>query len=228
MVSWRFEAPDRRALVWVLWVAAASVVGCSQEKAEVYRVPKEAPAAVAAPSDDPHAGLPPEMRPGATPPGGMPSEMPAGMPSGVPEDGGLPVHWHAPSNWTVKPPSSMRVGSYEVPGSGGPGDMSVVVLSGQAGGALPNVNRWRGQIGLGPLADESELAQQSTQVKSPAGNFLVVDFGAGSGGSRVLAAILESEGETWFFKLTGPDGTVGEAKPAFTGLLESVHVRSPE
>ena len=141
-----------------------------------------------------------------------------------PPDSGL--HWAAPEGWSAKPPSAMRRASYAVPGRAGDADMSIVVLPGEAGGDFANVNRWRDQIGLPPLADDAALAAASMRVRTGAGEALVVDFaGRGKGPQakpRLLAAILSRQGESWFFKMTGPDETVEGAKPPFLGLLRSL------
>jgi hypothetical protein len=47
-------------------------------------------------------------------------------------------------------------------------------------------------------------------------------FDAANGGSRILGAIVPRPGETWFFKLTGPDALVARTKPAFLDFLHSV------
>ncbi|MBI3299243.1 MAG: hypothetical protein HYZ75_13830 [Elusimicrobia bacterium] len=129
------------------------------------------------------------------------------------------LSWPAPAGWTAKPGSGMRRATFVVPGAAGPGDLSVVSLPGDAGGPLANVNRWRGQVGLPPW-DEAALRAAAEPVSSPAGAFTVVDLPGAS--QRMLAALLTRGGETWFFKLVGPDATVGAAKPAFKTFLSGV------
>src|SRR5688500_16517882 len=74
------------------------------------------------------------------------------------------VSWTVPEGWTEQPASGMRLGSFAVPGREGPAaDMSVVALSGPAGGDLANINRWRGQIGLAPLS-AGELTRHSRRI----------------------------------------------------------------
>ena len=48
---------------------------------------------------------------------------------------------------------SHDIGSFRVKGKIGTSDVSVVRLSGEAGGDLGNVNRWRGQINLEPISE---------------------------------------------------------------------------
>jgi hypothetical protein len=98
--------------------------------------------------------------------------------------------------------------------------VSVVVFPGEAGGLLPNVNRWRGQLGLEPI-DDSALASASSALATAAGKLTLVDF-TGQGGRRTLGAILQSGGRSWFFKMTGDTRSVDRAKPDYLSFLHSL------
>ena len=66
--------------------------------------------------------------------------------------------WSAPAAWKPKAVSSMRRGSFEVGEGTGPlADLAITVFPGDVGGDLANVNRWRGQLDLPPIA-EADLA----------------------------------------------------------------------
>ncbi len=102
--------------------------------------------------------------------------------------------------------------------------MSVIPLSGEAGGDLSNINRWRGQINLEPMS-EADLSAQSETIK-PGGNpmryvdFVSRDLMIHNQKKRLMAAIYRQGGNrTWFFKMTGEDATVLSAKPAFMQFL---------
>ncbi len=183
----------------VLWVLAAALSGCRREGITYYRASKEAPLAATAEPSRPEAATP--------------SEAVASSSNGL--------AWTVPAGWSEKPASGMRLATFE---AGRGAEVSVVALPGTAGGNLANVNRWRGQIGLEPL-DEAGLDAASKRVASPAGKVLVVDFkGAAPGGeaSRVVGGMIAAGEKTWFFKLTGGDGSVGSAKPAFLRFLGSL------
>ncbi|MFO0810720.1 MAG: hypothetical protein U0746_18990 [Gemmataceae bacterium] len=68
-----------------------------------------------------------------------------------------PIAYDLPPGWTEQPvpPGSMRVAAFRVGTSadGKPVDVTVIPLSGQSGGLLANVNRWRGEVGLANLAE---------------------------------------------------------------------------
>ena len=64
-----------------------------------------------------------------------------------------------PDSWTAVAPGQMRAASFNVKNEAGKSaDISVIPLPGAAGGDESNVNRWRGQVGLGALSGE-ELSQ---------------------------------------------------------------------
>src|SRR5258708_34916542 len=59
------------------------------------------------------------------------------------------IEWKVPEGWQTKPPSSMRVGSFLAKASNGLAvDISVVPLSGEAGGGFADINHWRGESKL--------------------------------------------------------------------------------
>jgi hypothetical protein len=185
-------------------IVAASLLaaGCSREEVTHFRVAKQTP--------PPSAAMPAAMGSGA----GAGVELPP-----PPRGGGL--RWTLPTGWTEAPGGQMRVATFRPPVTGRV-DASVVVLPGPAGGELANVNRWRNQIGLGPL-DEATLARARTVVKTKAGPLHVYDFTSdGEPRSRVVAGLTEAKGDTWFVKLNGDAAAVGAARADFMKLLGSL------
>lgn len=118
----------------------------------------------------------------------------------------------------------MRFATLKAPISGDL-DISVVVLGGQAGGELANVNRWRNQIGLPPW-DEAAVTKARKLLKSKAGQVAVFDFTSeGSPKRRMLAGLLSTpDGNTWFLKMVGDPAAVGKAAPEFTRFMESLRL----
>ncbi len=190
--------------------AAAALVltlalGCDRNQVAHYRVPK---------SGDPSPAM--GMPPMDMPPSGMP-----GAGSEAPRAG---LKWDLPKGWTQEQGSGMRYASLKPPVSGKL-DVSVIVLPGEAGGELANVNRWRGQIGLPPL-DASAEAGQRTVVKTKAGDLAVFDFTSeGQTKTRMVAGLITtSDGNTWFLKMSGDAGPVGQAKSEFLRLMGSIRL----
>ncbi|MFT3870599.1 MAG: hypothetical protein QM715_19285 [Nibricoccus sp.] len=161
----------------------------------------------------------------ATAGAGAPAMPPSGMMSGdvpPPPASDNPLVWTAPAGWTAKPLGQMRKGSYTVPGSAGDADLSVTMLSAKANPLLENINRWRRQIGLAPLA-ETDLSAQTTALAVGDLKITMIDYA--NNANRVLGGILYLGDEAWFFKLSGPEATVASQKPAFVEFLKSVKTR---
>lgn len=121
----------------------------------------------------------------------------------------------------------MRRASFAVPlADGNEADLGVTVLGGSAGGLAANVNRWRTQLGLTEL-DPEEVSRSGEAVTAGGVTFTLYDLAGNANGSRtrMLAAIATFAGESWFFKLTGPDVGVAAQKPAFVSFLRSVQTR---
>lgn len=134
------------------------------------------------------------------------------------------LNWAAPADWQSKPASAMRKATYLVPSATGAAtELAITAFPGDVGGELGNVNRWRGQLKLAPLA-ESELAAAVTRLSHDNLNFSIVDFsnGQATNPQRMIGAMVPFSGATWFFKLTGPAATVAAQKPAFLSFLQTV------
>ena len=182
---------------------------CNRDEVTHFRVPKSANAGA------PSGGR--AMPPGMTAPPGMSGDVP--MPD-APDQG---LRWTLPKGWTdERQGGGMRYATLKAPYPGKI-DGSVVVLSGQAGGELANVNRWRGQIQLGPI-DGAALAAARKEVASKAGTLRVYDFTSEDGQRRLIAGILEAGGASWFVKVTGDAGPIGAARADFLALLGSLRL----
>lgn len=100
-------------------------------------------------------------------------------------------------------------------------------LSGEAGGQLANVNRWRGQIDLPPV-DQAGLAGISRTLELAGRRYDWVDFandkpGAGEASPRrITVAITRDHDVTWFFKLSGDEDTVRRAQAELRDFLSTV------
>ena len=186
--------------------------GCGRDDVKVYKVDA---------SDTVTTPTPPIA---ATAPGTMPGAMPEGLPA--PDNSGLPkLQYALPEGWKEKPLTQLRVASFEIAENGKTADVSVIPLSGMAGGDTANVNRWRGQVGQ-PTLDESELKKsaESAQVgDKPADLYDLAGTAPGSGDAeRILGTIFHTEDSTWYFKMTGDAALVEKQKQAFIGFLKSV------
>jgi hypothetical protein len=100
-------------------------------------------------------------------------------------------------------------------------------LPGDAGGLLANVNRWRGQIGLGSLTPD-KVAAITADVDIDGMNVTLVDFQtdttpAGKTHPQgMIVAILAHEGNSWFFQMTGDAPLVGAQKEELLQFVKSM------
>jgi len=192
----------RRHASFTFLAALLLLASCREAKVAAYRVPKEAPVPVSA----------------------VAPSQPDMASTNVPTAPGAGLIWSAPADWEVKAPAAMRRGSYLITGpDGSTADLSITAFPGDVGGDLANVNRWRGQIQLPPLAmDElpgifTELEAQGLTVK-----FVELANPQLEEPMRILGGLVSHGGNTWFFKLMGPAALVAREKPAFVTFLKSV------
>ncbi|HKJ89682.1 MAG TPA: hypothetical protein VJ960_01015, partial [Oceanipulchritudo sp.] len=111
--------------------------GCGESEPEYVEVRE-----IQAQPEDPHAGH-------NHPPGEHPEEPAVGS-------SGLGFSYEVPTGWNEQAPSSMKLLSLAI---GSPpeliSELSVSAFPGDVGGQLANINRWRRQVGLGPLSEEA-------------------------------------------------------------------------
>jgi hypothetical protein len=143
----------------------------------------------------------------------------------VPADAGpSDLKWTVPSDWRSKPASAMRKATYLISApQAGIAELSITAFPGAVGGELANVNRWRGQLQLAPLA-EADLAAIVSRFSVNGLNVAVVDLAGGTAEKpqRMLGAIVPVKDANWFFKLTGPADAVAQEKPAFLAFLQTL------
>lgn len=132
-----------------------------------------------------------------------------------------PPAWTVPNHWVSQPATAFRVGSFEIPGTAGPADLSISFLSGPAGGVLANINRWRGQLAL-EATDEEGLKSLTRVLTIGEDSVLLVTLTSADLKNRIVAAIWEKPEGAWFFKLTGPVQTLVQEDAVFMQFLESV------
>jgi len=135
--------------------------------------------------------------------------------------------WAIPAGWQAVPPAQFLVAEFSVPGTGGgKAEVNVAAMGGNGGGLLPNVNRWRGQIGLAALSDDdlSRVTQQMDILggTAPQVDFTGVDARTGAP-TRLVAVIVSQDGQTWFYKLMGDTRIVAQQKSAFTKFIQSAN-----
>ncbi len=133
------------------------------------------------------------------------------------------VVWQAPEDWKEEQAGQFLTAAYALPSGG---RVTVSKLAGDGGGLAANLNRWRGQVGLKPVA-ENDVSGQPLKIADSEEvmqlfNLTSVDSAAEAEG--ILAGILPLKSETWYFKFTGPVGVLRQSDVAFAEFLRSVRI----
>jgi len=130
------------------------------------------------------------------------------------------VTWTAPKTWRpAETTSTMRVATFATPSGV---EVAVSAFPGDAGGLLANTNRWRGQIGLGPLDEPGLVAEAQTETVDGV-RVVILDM---TGDQRMLGAVIvPGDGQTWFVKATGEPTLIGRLKPEFLAFARSFRSR---
>ncbi len=212
-----------RSLVLITAILTFLTAGCRDRSIASYQTPKETDAS-AMPTVESPAAMPP--MPAVAPTASAPTDVPVTQAAVMPT--GLTLTWTAPAAWQPKALGTMRKGSFTVSGKdGATADLSIIALPGAVGGELANINRWRGQVSLAPIA-ETELAGATTRVVGGDLTFTVVDLvGTGDQAQRILGAMVPFDQSMWFFKLSGPAALVLDQKSAFLSFLQTVKASKP-
>ncbi len=135
-------------------------------------------------------------------------------------------NWQVPAGWQEVSGGQFLVAKFMLTGEGGgTAAVNISSSSGEGGGLIGNINRWRGQLGLTPLSDDD--ANKSVMVIDVAGGKAsLVDMSgtdARTGqATRLVGVVVPQSGQTWFYKLMGDAKVVESQKAAFTQFVQSV------
>ncbi len=208
---------------WGLVISGALLVqlaGCDESRPKIasYRIPKETPAPAAQPARESTGGSQEPAQKGTSMPT-MPglNESTAGFPQPT---------WSVPAGWEPLALSGPRRGAWRVSGPDGTlAEVVVTVFPGDVGGLAGNVNRWRGQLGLPPVA-ANEAEASATALRVPTGNgwlvYIEKPAAAGETSVATAAVILPHKDATWFVKMTGDIRAVGVQRAALVKFAESI------
>jgi hypothetical protein len=202
---------------FVFGVLGLALVSCNRSEVTYYEAPKDTTAAPAASVE-----MPPDHPPiGSTSMADMRDQTLPGFTAPVNQ---TELRWTSPDVWMEMSGSSVRLASFGIEGVDRSAfDMAVTRFPGDVGGIFSNVNRWRGQIGLAPYSSASQAEADARRVKSDAFEF-VVFYMANEANPPIATrvAILELNGFSWFFKLTGTRDLIDEHEAAFHQFLLSI------
>ncbi len=132
------------------------------------------------------------------------------------------AQWTPPSTWSKEANASgFLTVAYSATNGNGGARITASNLSGEGGGLLNNINRWRGQVGLAPV---TSLDQQAT---SKIGAATVVDLADAEGKTRMIVAVLTAGEKTWYYKLTGTPSGVDDERSAFEKFVRTTGLGEP-
>jgi hypothetical protein len=155
---------------------------------------------------------------GAETSGSAPSASPAApvAPVATTAPAAAAGRWPAPAGWTEVSPGPMQEAKYTL--VDGRAAVTLSILGGSSGTLRANVDRWRGQIGLPPLA-EGELEKIIAPLDLDGVKATVVDMSATK--QRMVTVIVPRGESTWFFKLLGEPDAVAAANNAFLTFVKT-------
>jgi hypothetical protein len=161
--------------------------------------------------------------PAADAPPSGPQAPPSPAQSPPPSEGtGAIASFKAPSDWKPAPADNdMRVLGF----AAGAAMVTVDRLSASGmGSLLANVNMWRGQVGLSPLADDGSVKPDGVvTIDGHVGVLFDLTGPAGAGSKRLIISMTTVGDSDWFIKLTGPADAVASQRSAFLSFTQSIH-----
>jgi hypothetical protein len=129
--------------------------------------------------------------------------------------------WEIPAGWKQQAGERpMRVATFNAGADATAIEIAVSTFPGDAGGLLANVNRWRGQVGLAPVTNET-LAPTLSEAKSP--GFTVYTMRLAGAAKHMLGAVITDDAQqrTWFIKATASEAAAGAHEAAFIAFAKS-------
>ena len=222
--------PPALLLPAVLGAAVAAYLMTDRASSSAAPPPADLAAAATATAANATAGTPLPPNHPAVP--GLTGQGPHGGGTSMPNgDNQQPpaITWTAPAGWQTQQNSSpMRLATYKV------GDGSELYVARVGGSVDANVQRWTSQFDSSPKADQTQKQVRGLKVTVVriAGTFLGGGMNAAApekhDGWAMLAAIVESTGAPYFFKMVGPADQVDHARASFDSLVDSVTPRTTQ
>lgn len=153
-----------------------------------------------------------------------PPVAPAAASTGTGSDQGRPI-WQVPAGWQETSGGGFLVAKFLVSGAdNAQAAVNVSMSAGEGGGLVGNINRWRGQLGLGQLS-EADVNKLVTAVDTAGGKAMLIDMTGtnprSSQKARLVGAIVPQADRTWFYKLAGNEQLVAQQKDVFTKFVQT-------
>lgn len=134
----------------------------------------------------------------------------------------------APEGWQPTALTLFRKAAYEVKDENDAAkSVEITITTGAGGSDLANVNRWRGQVGLPPIAaSELDDAFQTFDVGGHQGRFLELVGPENASPRKAMYLIMvEANQRMWFIKLIGDAQLAEREKPRFEAFAKTVEFK---
>ncbi len=136
-----------------------------------------------------------------------------------------PISYEAPDGWREEGRRPMRLVTFTVERDEKKIEILLSQLGPSAGSLVANVNRWRGQIGLGS-ADEGDINNDFKSIEVDGNEAKYIQIVAEDTNQVIFVVIVQRPDLTLFVKLTG-DRTLAEAETAnFEAFARSIRFSS--
>ena len=158
-------------------------------------------------------------RPAFAPP---PPEMPPAQP-GTPT-GSAEISFSSPESWQQGQVGGLRKAAYFVEEGDQRVDITIIDLSVQAELLLPNVNRWRGQVELGKI-DQQTMEESIEQIPlgDARGWYVNLQSPANASQQQAILGVLATRGDkSWFVKLHGDKQLALREENSFKNFVASI------
>lgn len=142
----------------------------------------------------------------------------------VEADPNVPFTYNLPAGWHPAPLKTFAAATFAVEKDSQKAEITATPFGGGAGGLLSNVNRWRGQVHLPPVA-ESELESLLNPYKVDGRPAQMVRFFSPKNSDQPLAivAVIADRGDaTWFFRMSGAPDFVEDQQSNFDKFMSSI------
>lgn len=138
----------------------------------------------------------------------------------------LPSH-DVPEGWEKIPSRTIELETFQVKGEGNNAAKVTTIRMGPLREELllANINRWRGQVKLEPIA-QNQVPGAFSPIKAGdrQGRYLKLEGAE----EAMLIAILEEGGATWYFKMLGDAPLVMDQEAKFKNFVQSVRFSPDE
>ncbi len=139
-----------------------------------------------------------------------------------PAASGESLTWTLPEGWEETPnTSSMRVATIQA----GDTEVAITRFPGAVGSLVDNVNRWRSQLGLEPVATADDQPMEHFDAAGVHMELMEL-AGPNASSQAMLVVICRRSDMTWFVKMTGDGAAVDAEHRRFRTFAESLRFQS--